>query len=124
MEFKINKYITLKLENCKTNIYVEGELFNQCKFLLLNILSLYLIIFPIFIFFHIGLFLLGILILLSMYLKKIRKIIFYKKTIDKEFQFKLKFVFYIKLILYIYVDALVNLYTLIEIILFGNKKGI
>lgn len=36
-EFKVNKYITLKLEENKTNIYVNGALFKQCKFLLLNI---------------------------------------------------------------------------------------
>ncbi|MFX1259809.1 MAG: leucine-rich repeat domain-containing protein [Promethearchaeota archaeon] len=36
-EFKVNEYITLKLENIRTNIYVNGVLFNQCKFLLLNI---------------------------------------------------------------------------------------
>ncbi|NVM54294.1 MAG: leucine-rich repeat domain-containing protein [Candidatus Helarchaeota archaeon] len=36
-EFKVNEYITLKLEEGKTNIYVKGQLFNQCKFLLLNI---------------------------------------------------------------------------------------
>lgn len=31
-EFKVNEYITLKLEGGKTNIYVKGQLFNQCKF--------------------------------------------------------------------------------------------
>ncbi len=36
-EFKVIEYITLKMEGNKTNIYVNGELFNQCKFLLLNI---------------------------------------------------------------------------------------
>ena len=36
-EFKVNEYITLKLEGGKTNIYVKDRLFNQCKFLLLNI---------------------------------------------------------------------------------------
>lgn len=36
-EFQVNKFITLKLEDGKTNIYVDGELFEQCKFLLLNI---------------------------------------------------------------------------------------
>lgn len=35
-EFKVNDYITLKLEKGKTNIYVKGQLFNQCKFLNLN----------------------------------------------------------------------------------------
>ena len=37
VEFKINEYITLSLEEGKTIIYVDGEKFNQCKFLLLNI---------------------------------------------------------------------------------------
>ncbi len=36
-EFVINEFITLKLEDCKTNIYVLGEKFIQCKYLLLNI---------------------------------------------------------------------------------------
>lgn len=36
-EFKINKYITLRLEHGQTNIYVNGQLFNQCKYLLLNL---------------------------------------------------------------------------------------
>ncbi len=36
-EFQINRYLTLKLENKITNIYVLGKVFAQCKFLLLNI---------------------------------------------------------------------------------------
>ena len=35
--FKVNEYITLKLEAGKTNIYVKNQRFYQCKFLLLNI---------------------------------------------------------------------------------------
>lgn len=38
-EFKINEFITLKLEQEKTNIYVLGEKFIQCKYLLINILA-------------------------------------------------------------------------------------
>ncbi|KKN07632.1 hypothetical protein LCGC14_1064990 [marine sediment metagenome] len=37
LEFKVNDYITLKLQGGKTNIYVKGQLFNQCKFLMINI---------------------------------------------------------------------------------------
>jgi small GTP-binding protein len=33
-KFKINEYLELRLENSKTNIYVGGRLFNQCKYLL------------------------------------------------------------------------------------------
>ena len=35
--FKVNKYLTLKLVGEKTYIYVNQNLFQQCKFLLLNI---------------------------------------------------------------------------------------
>ena len=33
----INDYITMKFENNQSNIYIKGTLFNQCKYLLLNI---------------------------------------------------------------------------------------
>jgi len=36
-EFQINEFITLKLEEGKTNIYVKEKLFKQCKHLLINI---------------------------------------------------------------------------------------
>ncbi len=36
-EFEVNEFKSLKLEHELTNIYVGGELFRQCKFLLLNI---------------------------------------------------------------------------------------
>jgi hypothetical protein len=37
IEFKINNYLSLRLEEGKTNIYVDNKLFRQCKYLLLNI---------------------------------------------------------------------------------------
>ena len=37
LEFKINDYLTLRLLHNRTNIYVKGMLFNQCKYLLLNL---------------------------------------------------------------------------------------
>ncbi|MFX1593074.1 MAG: hypothetical protein ACFFCL_10300 [Promethearchaeota archaeon] len=36
-EFKVNKYITLKLERGRTNIFVNDKRFRQCKFLKLEI---------------------------------------------------------------------------------------
>ena len=38
-EFVVNDYITLRLENNQTNIYIDGKLFRQCKHLLFNIPS-------------------------------------------------------------------------------------
>ena len=39
VEFTINRYLKLRLELGTTNIYVGERLFNQCKYLLLNILT-------------------------------------------------------------------------------------
>lgn len=36
-EYKINDFLLLKLENNRTNIYINGRQFTQCKYLLLNI---------------------------------------------------------------------------------------
>jgi len=36
-DFKVNDYLKLRLKNTKTNIYVGGRLFRQCKYLLLDI---------------------------------------------------------------------------------------
>jgi len=36
-EFKVNEYITLKLQNDETIIYIAGEKFRKCKYLLLSI---------------------------------------------------------------------------------------
>jgi Leucine-rich repeat (LRR) protein len=36
-EFKINEFLSLRLEDRKTNIYVNNELFRHCKYLLLDI---------------------------------------------------------------------------------------
>ena len=35
--YQVNQFITLRLVGGRTNIYVKGQLFNQCKYLLLNI---------------------------------------------------------------------------------------
>lgn len=36
-EFKVNDFLSLKLEDGETNIYVNGEIFDQCKYLMVNI---------------------------------------------------------------------------------------
>jgi len=36
-EYIVNDYIALRLENRRTNIYVRGKLFNQCKRVVFNI---------------------------------------------------------------------------------------
>jgi len=36
MVFVVNEFITLKLENGKSNIYVLNQLFNHCKYLIVS----------------------------------------------------------------------------------------
>lgn len=36
-KFRINKFLDLRFEDNRTNIYVKNELFRQCKYILLNI---------------------------------------------------------------------------------------
>lgn len=35
--FRIGKFLEIRLENNNTNVYVNNEIFNQCKYLLLNL---------------------------------------------------------------------------------------
>ena len=35
--FRVNEFLSVRLENGVSNIYVKGLLFNQCKYLLLNL---------------------------------------------------------------------------------------
>ena len=36
-EFRVNEYLTVRLEDKKSNIFIKGELFQQCAFLMINI---------------------------------------------------------------------------------------
>ncbi len=36
-EFKVNEFITLKLVDNKTEIFIKNQMFRQCKFLLITI---------------------------------------------------------------------------------------
>ena len=87
------------------------------KFILIFLISIYIFISPFLLFCNIYFFFIGILILLSYYLKKIRKVIFYKLN-NKKDSICLNFKFFIKLIYYIYVDALVVIIAFFEILFY------
>jgi len=90
-------------------------------FILLSIEALYMVLFPIFLLFNMGLFFIGILLLVYIYSKKIRKIIFFKKTSDKAYFGRNKIWFFISLIFFIYLDNIIQIYTMFEIIFKGDK---
>ena len=89
--------------------------------LLLFLSSLYLLISPLLIFIHISLTLFGVYILLSKYLKRIRRILFFKQIRPKNTRDKLSIVFYFKVVVYIFLEALINVYILIDYFFLRKK---
>ncbi|MFX0186849.1 MAG: glycosyltransferase [Candidatus Hodarchaeota archaeon] len=94
---------------------------NLIKIMILFLMSLYLIIFPILFLFHLALVLFGIYLIFSLYLKKLRKILFYKMTIEKQYLQKLNALFFLKIIIYMYIEALFYIYIVFESIFIKSK---
>ncbi|MBD3211021.1 MAG: glycosyltransferase [Candidatus Lokiarchaeota archaeon] len=93
----------------------------QLKFFLYFFLSIYIYIFPIFAFIHITFFWLYLFLLVQLYSKRIRKIIFFKK-LTKDYNFiKTNTVFYLKIFFYIYLESLAKILAAIEIIFLKKK---
>ena len=109
----LENYYSLKFKNSKKMVFY---------FVLMVLISIYLVIFPTLIIVNLSLFIVGILILLYKYLKFIRKVIFFNKTENKQYFGKNRFSFFIKCLFYIYIDSLMNIYMVFEFILFGKKK--
>jgi glycosyltransferase involved in cell wall biosynthesis len=94
----------------------KGNIRNIMKFLFLWIISTYVVILPIFILIDIILFLIGILILITLILKKLRRLLIFTITVDKEYYNHYRIFFFIKLVFYIYFDCLINTYVLFHFI--------
>lgn len=121
---KIREYISQNirwLQNFYYNIYkTKGKII--LNYLILFFVATYLLVFPFLLLLNLGLFLLGVLLILNIYLKKIRKILFFRQTFDRTFYGKTKLGFYFVLIFYIYLDGIITLYTFFEILVLGNKR--
>ncbi|MBN1216059.1 MAG: glycosyltransferase [Candidatus Lokiarchaeota archaeon] len=89
---------------------------NIIKFFLLIIISIYIMIFPIFLFLNYILFTLGVYFFEWIYVQKIRKVIFYLKTTEKKYQFNLNYKFYLKLLGLIIIEMMINITLIYEII--------
>ena len=106
-------YIIFSLEKNKVQLIKPLALF--CY-------SLFLIIFPFLGFLNPIIVVIGVLLLFSTYLKKIRRLIFYVKTNPKQFIKEISWLFYLKLIIYIYIEALI--YLAVPYDLYRFKKEI
>ncbi|MFX0032327.1 MAG: glycosyltransferase [Candidatus Hodarchaeota archaeon] len=111
--------------------WIQNPLFNKLKgktktrylkFTLMTILSIYILICPTFLLFNFFLFILGVIGLFSLYLKKIRKVIFFLISIKKEFRNKISISLYLKIIFYIYIEAIITIEVFFEILIYKDKK--
>jgi len=112
---KINEYFQQNIRWIENFLLstIKNRKLKIIKFFGLVILSIYFLIFPFLIFLNIRFVLIGLWIFYSFYLKKIRKILFYKLT-DNSNLIKFKPVFYIKLIFFIYIDKIINIIAFFE----------
>ena len=115
----INKFLNQNLRWVENSLYysIKNRKFHIIKFVGLIFLSFYILVFPIFLFFNVFIFLIGILLYFNMYLKRIRKILFFK-LVNRDVLIKLKFIFFIKLIFFTYLDVLVNIIVCFEILFY------
>ncbi len=104
------------LENFLFTTFKENKL-RFTKFLGLTFISIYIYISPLLIFLNPNVFYIGIALIFSMYLKKLRKILFLITTNGKT-SLNLNPKFYIKLLFYIYFDLLMNIIVSFEMLFY------
>ena len=85
------------------------------KFIMIQIYSFYIILSPLLIIYHLSWFLIAVYFLFFLYLRKIRYLIFFNIVVNKEFRSKIRKRLYLKLIYYIIVELLINIYTLLKL---------
>ena len=120
---KIRSYFSQNVRWLQNSYYirVSARRSQFLRFILLSLKSIFLFVFPFLLFISKYFVLLGILLLFNIFLKKIRKIIFFKETTDKKYFGKNPPYFYLMLLFYIYLDALIVIYAFFEIFFKGNK---
>lgn len=104
------------LENFLFTTFKENKL-RFAKFLGLTFISIYIYLSPLLIFLNPNTFYIGMALIFSMYLKKLRKILFLISTNGKT-SLNLNPKFYIKLLFYIYLDLLMNIIVSFEMLFF------
>ena len=91
------------------------------KFLFLLLYSIYIFTFPFLFLIHPTFLLIGLFLLLNIYMNKIRRLIFYRIIYGNDFK-NIGLKFFIVIIFYIYIEAIIRTYTAIELLIFRSKK--
>ena len=120
----LNKWINQKIrwnENFLIHAYKNNKK-NLLKFLILYINSLILLLFPFLYILHQSFLFISVFLLLNLYCIKIRRTIFRLKSVKSNYRSRLSFSFFIKIIFYIYIEALISFYILFELV-FTKQHG-
>ncbi len=97
------------LENSLRLSYKKKNKKQILRVFILTLGSIYLLIFPIFLFLSIGLFFIGICFIIHLYLTKLRKYIFFKKITQDKIKTNFRKIFFIKMFYFLYIDIFFNL---------------
>lgn len=120
----IKDYIHQNIRWIENNLYYSIQIKHWIRFLKLFFLvlySLYILIFPFFSFISLNFVFIGAIFLFSSYLKKMRKVIFYKASTKNEEQMNLTLLFYLKIVFYIFIDAYMNIFVFFEFLFFKKR---
>ena len=116
---KIREYIKQNLRWIENSLFVsrKNQKLRILKFLGMVLVSIYFFLSFFLIYLDINLFLYGLILFFSIYLKRIRKIIFFKKT-NKDRSISFNLTFYIAMIYYTVVDLLISIIVFLEMIFY------
>jgi cellulose synthase/poly-beta-1,6-N-acetylglucosamine synthase-like glycosyltransferase len=120
----LKKYFHQRLiwnENYLYKSIKSKSITNLIKFLLLWMISVYSLIFPFLILLDIRFLFPGLLIYVTTYLRKIRRLINFTQAIDKKYYDSYRFPFYIYLVFIIFFDLLTTTYVLFHFIYLLKK---
>ncbi|MFW9820741.1 MAG: glycosyltransferase [Candidatus Thorarchaeota archaeon] len=108
-------------ENFLNSNMKHRNFLNLIKFMLLCCISLYSLIFPILMIIDIRLLFPGVLIILTIYLKKLRRLLLFTRTIDKKYYDSYNLLFFFYIIFFIMFDFIINFYVIFHFFYFLRK---
>ncbi len=94
------------------------------KFLILWGISFYLLIFPILLILNLSFIIIGLFLILSLYLKRVRRIVAYIEVFEKKYRYRLSILFYLKMIYYLYLEIIIIFITLFSFLKYMIKLKI
>ena len=120
----IKEYFKQRIRYNENRLIIEHHYGNKLYFIkviILSFISLFIVLTPIIIFINLILFLFGLLCVFYVYLVKIRKFIFFKITLNKVDYLKFNTLIFIKMIFYIYIEILSNIFSIFTLLNIKKK---